>query len=109
MAEPVKGFGLIERFSEDIDLIFDWRLLGYRVDDPWEKRGNTKQDAFVRQINEDAASFLREALIPEMQTHLGGNTTRGFSRAAMSLDIKKVGPFRITFIHVISKAEFLAL
>lgn len=23
-----KGFGLIERFSEDIDLIFDWRLLG---------------------------------------------------------------------------------
>jgi len=24
-----KVFGLIERFSEDIDLILDWRLLGY--------------------------------------------------------------------------------
>lgn len=24
-----KAFGLIERFSEDIDLILDWRLLGY--------------------------------------------------------------------------------
>ena len=54
-----KGFNLIERFSEDIDLIFDWRLLGYGIDKPWEKRSNTKQDAFVRQINEDAASFLR--------------------------------------------------
>lgn len=43
--------------------------------------------AFVRQINEDAASFLREELMPEMQAYLGGNTTRGFSRAAMSLDI----------------------
>lgn len=48
-----KGFNLIERFSEDIDLIFDWRLLGYGIDKPWEKRSNTKQDAFVRQINED--------------------------------------------------------
>lgn len=44
--------------------------------------------AFVRQINEDAASFLREELMPEMQAYLGGHTTRGFSRAAMSLDIK---------------------
>ena len=44
-----KGFDLIERFSEDIDLIFDWRLLGYGIDEPWEKRSNTKQDAFVRQ------------------------------------------------------------
>jgi predicted nucleotidyltransferase component of viral defense system len=24
-----KVFGLIDRFSEDIDLILDWRLLGY--------------------------------------------------------------------------------
>lgn len=38
-----KGFNLIERFSEDIDLIFDWRLLGYGLEEPWEKRSNTKQ------------------------------------------------------------------
>lgn len=52
-----KGFDLIERFSEDIDLIFDWRLLRYEIEEPWEKRSNTKQDAFVRQINEDAGVF----------------------------------------------------
>ena len=61
-----KGFGLIERFSEDIDLIFDWRLLGYGLDEPWEERSNTKQDAFVRRLDEDTASFLREELMPEM-------------------------------------------
>ncbi len=65
-----KGFDLIERFSEDIDLIFDWRLLGYEIEEPWEKRSNTKQDAFVRQINEDAGVFLRDSLMPEMLAYL---------------------------------------
>lgn len=65
-----KGFDLIERFSEDIDLIFDWRLLGYEIKEPWEKRSNTKQDAFVRQINENAGAFLRDRLMPEMLAYL---------------------------------------
>jgi hypothetical protein len=74
-----KGFNLIERFSEDIDLIFDWRLLGYGIDEPWEKRSNTKQDAFVRRINEDAASFLREELMLEMQAYLDRQHIAGAS------------------------------
>ena len=65
-----KGFGLIERFSEDIDLIFDWRLLGYGLDEPWEKRSNTKQDDFVAKINDDAARFLQGTLMPEMQDYI---------------------------------------
>lgn len=74
-----KGFGLIERFSEDIDLIFDWRLLGYTVDEPWEKRSNTKQDAFVAKINRDAARFLEEELMPEMQAYLNEQHISGGS------------------------------
>ena len=31
-----KAYGLIRRFSEDIDLILDWRLLGYGLREPWE-------------------------------------------------------------------------
>lgn len=34
-----KVFGLIDRFSEDIDLILDWRLLGYGAEegsDPYQ-------------------------------------------------------------------------
>lgn len=29
-----KSYGLIERFSEDIDLIPDWRVLEYEADEP---------------------------------------------------------------------------
>ena len=89
-----KGFNLIERFSEDIDLIFDWRLLGYGIDKPWEKRSNTKQDAFVRQINEDAASFLREELMPEMQAYLGGQHI-----ANASLRIDEDDPQTLRFFY----------
>ena len=38
-----KCFGIISRFSEDIDLILDWRLLGYGYNEPWEIRLKTKQ------------------------------------------------------------------
>ena len=41
-----KAYHLIERFSEDIDLILDWRLLGYGIEEPWEPRSNTQQDKF---------------------------------------------------------------
>lgn len=42
-----KAYGLIERFSEDIDLILDWRVIGYKKDEPWEERSNTKQLKFL--------------------------------------------------------------
>lgn len=31
-----KSFHLISRFSEDIDLILDWRVLGYSANEPWD-------------------------------------------------------------------------
>ena len=37
-----KCYGLIKRFSEDIDLILDWRVLGYGLNEPWKQRSNTK-------------------------------------------------------------------
>jgi len=41
-----KVYRAIERFSEDIDPILYWRLLGYSEDEPWQERSPTKQDAF---------------------------------------------------------------
>ena len=61
-----KAYGLIKRFSEDIDLILDWRVLGYRKDEPWEQRSNTKQDAFNKEANERAEVFLRDTFLPEI-------------------------------------------
>ena len=61
-----KAYGLIKRFSEDIDLILDWRGLGYGKDEPWEQRSNTKQDAFNKEANEHAEVFLRDTFLPEI-------------------------------------------
>lgn len=53
-----KAFGAIERFSEDIDLVLDWRVLGYTDEDAWDRRSATKQDAFGKEANERTAAFL---------------------------------------------------
>ncbi len=59
-----KAYGLIERFSEDIDLILDWRTLGYEINEPWEERSNTKQDLFNKEANTRAEVFLRDTFLP---------------------------------------------
>ena len=58
-----KCFGLIERFSEDIDLILDWRVLGYEEKEPWIERSNTKQDKFNKEVNERTEVFLRDEFL----------------------------------------------
>jgi len=65
-----KAYGLIERFSEDIDLILDWRVLGYQAEEPWEARSNTKQDRFNKEANERAERFLRDEFVPAVQIAL---------------------------------------
>lgn len=57
-----KCYGLIKRFSEDIDLILDWRVLGYYSNEPWEKRSKAKQDQFNKEANAGAEVFLKEKL-----------------------------------------------
>ena len=59
-----KAFNLISRFSEDIDLILDWHVLGYGKLEPWENRSNTKQDAFNKEANNRAEIFLAEQFCP---------------------------------------------
>ena len=65
-----KAYDLIKRFSEDIDLILDWRVLGYGVDEPWEQRSNTKQDMFNKKANERAEIFLRDDFLPALKKDL---------------------------------------
>ena len=66
-----KCYGLIKRFSEDIDLILDWRVLGYGLNEPWEQRSNTKQDAFNKEANSRAEAFLSEKLLPVLKEDMG--------------------------------------
>lgn len=61
-----KCFEIIQRFSEDIDLILDWRVLGYDKLEPWLIRSNTKQDKFNKEINEKTERFLKEDFLTEL-------------------------------------------
>ncbi|MBN1356920.1 nucleotidyl transferase AbiEii/AbiGii toxin family protein [bacterium] len=59
-----KIFGIIERFSEDIDLILDWREVS--EEDPRESRSKTKQDRFNKQIVRDSREYIKETMVAEV-------------------------------------------
>jgi len=71
-----KVFHLIERFSEDIDLILDWRIVA--GEDPLEDRSGTKQDALNKEIDaksmgyiaSDLATMVGEAINPVCECEL---------------------------------------
>ncbi len=73
-----KSYHVIERFSEDIDLILDWREIIQDNANPWDDRSKTKQDQFNKQINAQSADFYANTLVPtlnqELQEKLGEGT-----------------------------------
>ena len=62
-----KVYKLIERFSEDIDLALDWKVLGYKSEEPYKDRSNTKQLKFNDKLNEDTKVFLRDEFLPVLE------------------------------------------
>lgn len=62
-----KAYGLIKRFSEDIDLILDWRLIGYGLNEPWEERSNSKQDKFKLDTITRTNDYLAQTFAPTIK------------------------------------------
>ena len=62
-----KAWNVIERFSEDIDLILDWQELGYSKDEPREDRSNTQQVKFNEEANQKAEKFIRTELLETLE------------------------------------------
>jgi Nucleotidyl transferase AbiEii toxin, Type IV TA system len=58
-----KVFNLIERFSEDIDLILDWRVV-VGDDDPLAVRSATKQEALNKTIDAKAVHYIAGEMLP---------------------------------------------
>ena len=63
-----KVYNIIERFSEDIDLVLDWSVLG--GEDPQVERSNTQQGLFNEGLNLRAQKYLRADLLPCIQNLL---------------------------------------
>jgi hypothetical protein len=65
-----KAHRLIERFSEDIDLVLDWNLIGFGegLRDPMQDfTSKGKQDQFNKEINRLAADYIAKTLCPELE------------------------------------------
>ena len=62
-----KCFDLIHRFSEDIDLILDWRLVGCGKDEPWAERSKNQQDKFNKAVNARTEIFLADVFAPKLE------------------------------------------
>ena len=65
-----KVFGLIDRFSEDIDLVLDWRLLGYDqsgANDPYQATtSKTQQSRQNQEMNARAVAYIRDTLLAQL-------------------------------------------
>ena len=62
-----KGFHVIDRFSEDVDLILDWRCLGVGEKEPLQERSNTKQDAYNKRLGQLAEAFIEDEIFADLK------------------------------------------
>ncbi len=64
-----KVYGLIERFSEDIDLILDWSIL--TDENPDADRSKSKQAKLNKEINAEAKNYVSSTLLSIIQKCIG--------------------------------------
>ena len=67
-----KVYSLIDRFSEDIDLILDWRTIGYSYDEPWNERSNTQQLKFNEESAHRVFQYLKDDFLPAFKGDISG-------------------------------------
>lgn len=63
-----KVFKIIERFSEDIDLILEWNTV--TQDNPLLARNNSQQNKFNQSLNDSAHEFMQDQILPRINTLL---------------------------------------
>ena len=65
-----KCYRVIHRFSEDIDLLLDWRELGYPKEGPEQEKTRKKQEQSNDQLMAKTEMFLIEHMRPRMKSDL---------------------------------------
>jgi hypothetical protein len=100
-----KVFKLINRFSEDIDLVLDWRLLGYglELEDPGPApQSNTQRDRFNKQINARAAKYIAGELLARLSNlfrHVPGIVAAMDKSDSLSVNIGYPAAFEETYLR----------
>ena len=80
-----KAFNLISRFSEDVDLILDWRVLGYGKDEPWE-RGCLCPGGIA-----ENGGGLQNEVLSESLGKVSGSCSRHFEAGSPGVSLCSIG------------------
>ena len=94
-----KVYGLIDRFSEDIDLVLDWRLLGYGEWLPEEAGSATRRDRFAKEMNVRAAEYIRGPLLGRLGEVLPGVEVEADAEDAHVLNVRYPAAFREEYLR----------
>ncbi len=93
-----KVFHLIERFSEDIDLILDWQVL--TGEDPEAERSKSKQQKLNEDINKKAQEYINEELFPKIADCIAPVChCSGVEEDSYALDIRYPSAFENTYLR----------
>ena len=101
-----KSFDLIHRFSEDIDLILDWRLLESAQKDPWAQRSKNQQDKLNKALNAETEVFLREQFVPRLQEDFAQHLVDGFQ---IEVDEHETQTVNFTYPKLFGEASILPM
>ncbi|MCH8473990.1 MAG: nucleotidyl transferase AbiEii/AbiGii toxin family protein [Opitutales bacterium] len=102
---------LIERFSEDIDLVLNWELIGFgkRQRDPWQELpSKTKRDLFNREVNQKAEEYLKAVFHPhltELIASVPGLTTWVSEREELTIYLRYPAAFSLEALRPEIKLE----
>lgn len=92
-----KVFGVIERFSEDIDLILDWQTL--TQEDLLRDRSKTKQQQLNQDVNENAKIYIREKLLPYLNELLSPLCNCQIKEDAFSIHVMYPATFNDSYLR----------
>ncbi len=102
-----KCYGLIQRFSEDIDLILNWELL--TDEDPYKERSNTQQDRFNKNMERQTIGYLETSLLPHISKVFDGFDVGFKPDSPKSLILKYPKAFDADYIKPDIELEFGAM
>lgn len=93
-----KVFNLIGRFSEDIDLILDWRLVS--KENPLnDQESKNKQVKFNEHINENAKEYIKNELLPIISQNLSPLCTCSIAEDGFSINVRYPNAFDDNYLR----------
>lgn len=93
-----KGFGLIDRFSEDIDVTIDYRFLSPKLDLSKSISKNALKNE-SRELKEKLLQFVKNVVLPHLEAHLARQFTNESFRFELSDDGEKLRIYYPSFFE----------